>query len=433
MPIAHGTRKQCCVQLHCLLGIPCASVPPCPPGHPALSKWRAESLAMAPFLHDPLAVAPPQCAWYEPAMQHHVNATAALMDLRFERASIELAPLTFENRRQSPMPALQFSHEWLGTLSVPFKMDMVADFLASLWEPEPTAFHRETLRQIGLDLIEHFHLCDYSLLVAVGYLLRLKLVFDRVGIQTRDCSAQLFAVSLLSAVKFLYDVPPTNADWADVSHFDRRRLNQMEFELLEALEFRLFASPVEVNAALDAIVRHRSESLAPRRPVSMEPKAATVCSYATALDTYGEYEQWSDPVMGCYAYGTSSGHPSPLAAVPQSSQQQYAEDSFSLFHHALVGVPGGPETEDEAYGYGPPSEPAHGYGHGYGYGDGYAVHGNHQLRLQTGRAPGQWPLYGGFTTPASPLRRGPCTFGAVGAAVCDSSFYSDSFFATATF
>ena len=134
---------------------------------------------------------------------------------------------------------------------------MVADFVAGLWESEVTEFHRTTLRQIGLDLVQNFGVCDHSLLVSVHYLTRLKDVFDRAGIRTQDCSAQLFTVALLAAVKFLCDVPPSNADWADVSHFERQRMNQMELELLEALDFNLFVEWPDCSAALYEVVEHR--------------------------------------------------------------------------------------------------------------------------------------------------------------------------------
>jgi hypothetical protein len=67
---------------------------------------------------------------------------------------------------------------------------------------------------------------------------------------------QLFAVALLDACKFLYDVPPLNCDWADVTHFDRRRLNEMECELLDALNFNLNVAPEDVAATLDRIAEH---------------------------------------------------------------------------------------------------------------------------------------------------------------------------------
>lgn len=141
--------------------------------------------------------------------------------------------------------------------------ELIASFVCDMWEPFPTMCHKEALRQIGLDLIRGFGVCDQALLVASWYLMRLKNVFDASGIVTRDCSAQLFTVALLTACKFLYDVPPSNTDWAHLSHFDRRRLNQMEMELLEALHFSMFASPADVRDTLEHITVYSRYVIAP--------------------------------------------------------------------------------------------------------------------------------------------------------------------------
>lgn len=71
--------------------------------------------------------------------------------------------------------------------------ELVADYLVDMWEPAGNSNHRATLQTIATDLTAEFGICDQALLVSVCYLHRLKSVFDRNGIFTQDCSAQVSA------------------------------------------------------------------------------------------------------------------------------------------------------------------------------------------------------------------------------------------------
>jgi hypothetical protein len=46
--------------------------------------------------------------------------------------------------------------------------------------------------------------------------------FDENAIGTENCSAQLFTVCVMTATKFLIDIPYSNAQWADATQLDRK-------------------------------------------------------------------------------------------------------------------------------------------------------------------------------------------------------------------
>ncbi|KNC86993.1 hypothetical protein SARC_00886 [Sphaeroforma arctica JP610] len=131
------------------------------------------------------------------------------------------------------------------------QLDDVSEFVVNLWEPgnKQKSPLVQSTRAFASYMVQELGICETAMLASLVYMVRLSDVFAEKGLSTVNCSKQLFVACLLTATKYLYDIPQTNASWARVCQLDPSHINSMELELLEALSFHVGVSAREMDGA----------------------------------------------------------------------------------------------------------------------------------------------------------------------------------------
>eukprot|EP01134_Creolimax_fragrantissima_P002499 CFRG2499T1 len=128
-------------------------------------------------------------------------------------------------------------------------LDFIADQVVKLWEPVYSPSTVDKTRRFVAYVVKEMDVCETALLASLVYMLRLKQKFVEKDLSTQNCSRQLFVVCLLTATKYLYDIPNTNVQWATASELNLSHINCMELELLDALSFNVSISDLQLDWA----------------------------------------------------------------------------------------------------------------------------------------------------------------------------------------
>eukprot|EP00124_Ichthyophonus_hoferi_P001163 Ihof_evm4s55 gene=Ihof_evmTU4s55 len=129
-------------------------------------------------------------------------------------------------------------------------IDVYMDAVGQLWEQNVFIVPFHVLRRKVLFVVSELKVCETAMLTSLAYMQRLRRCFDEnnISVQRIDGRAyELLIVCLLGATKFLYDIPYSNAQWAETSGINKKLLNQLELELLESFKYSLVICGEEIE------------------------------------------------------------------------------------------------------------------------------------------------------------------------------------------
>eukprot|EP00123_Amoebidium_parasiticum_P015260 comp22859_c0_seq1/m.36064 comp22859_c0_seq1/g.36064 ORF comp22859_c0_seq1/g.36064 comp22859_c0_seq1/m.36064 type:complete len:475 (-) comp22859_c0_seq1:763-2187(-) len=151
-------------------------------------------------------------------------------------------------------------------------LDVYVEVVGQLWGQSIGQAQLNYLRRKVSYVVGELKVCETSLLASLCYMQRLRRCFDesnvpvdRIGGRASD----VLIVCLLAATKFLYDIPYSNAQWAETAGVDKLLLNQLELELLASLGYSLEVSCEEISEAKNELERGLAFSCRPAEYASL--------------------------------------------------------------------------------------------------------------------------------------------------------------------